>query len=94
MINNIEKNIKDIIFKDLNRNKFKVFLFWSRAKWNHKKNSDWDIGILWEKRLEAWKLIKIKRELDELPCIIDLVDFNNVDNNFKDLALKYIKKWN
>jgi len=33
-------------------------------------------------------------ELDELPYLIDLVDFKTVDNNFKTIALKHTIKWN
>ena len=90
----IEENIKNIIFKNINKDKFKVFLFGSRAKWNHKKYSDWDIGILWDKQIEYEKYLKLKRQLNELPYLIDLVDFHLVDENFKKLALKYTKPWN
>jgi hypothetical protein len=39
--------------------------------------------------------LKIKRELNELPFVIDFVDFSVVnDKVFKDLALKNIVKWN
>ncbi len=89
-----EYKIKQILIKNLWENNFKFFLFWSRAKWTHKTKSDYDIWILWKKRLSFQELMKIKRELDELPYLIDLVDFNAVDKDFKDLALKKIIKWN
>jgi len=38
--------------------------------------------------------MKIKNKLRELPYLIDLVDFNAVDNNFKEIALNKIKIWN
>ncbi len=91
---NSEKNIKKILFKYLDKNNFKVFLFWSRAKWNFKKNSDYDIWILWNDKLDYKKYLNLKMELDELPYLIDLVDFKTVDNNFKTIALKHTIKWN
>ena len=89
-----EDEIKKIIFKNLDKNKFDVFLFGSRAIWNYKKKSDYDIWILGKKRLSFQELMKIKRQLDELPYLIDLVDFNTVDKDFKEIALKKIIKWN
>jgi hypothetical protein len=38
--------------------------------------------------------MKIKNKLRELPYLIDLVDFNAVDNEFKKIALNKIIKWN
>ena len=89
-----EEKIKKILFENIDKNKFKVFLFWSRAIWNFKEKSDYDIWIIWEKRLSFQELMKIKNKLRELPYLIDLVDFNAVDNNFKEIALNKIKIWN
>lgn len=95
MKNNLaEKSIKETIFKNIDSDNFKVFLFWSRVKWNYRKNSDYDIWILWKEKLDYKKYINLKIALDELPYLIDLVDFNTVDNNFKKIALKNIQKWN
>lgn len=90
----IENNIKDIIFNYLDKNTFKVFLFWSRANWTYKEKSDYDIWILWKERLTFQELMKLKNELRKLPYLIDLVDFNAVDEDFKEIALNKIIKWN
>jgi len=79
---NSENNIKRILFKHLDKNNFKIFLFWSRAKWNFRNNSDYDIWILWDDKLDYKKYLNLKMELDELPYLIDLVDFKTVDNNY------------
>ncbi len=71
----------------------KIFLFWSRAKWNYTKNSDYDIWFIWKQKLELQKYFEIKRQLEELPYCIDLVDFNRTSKEFRDLALKNIIKW-
>ena len=89
-----ENKMKEIIFDNLDKKDYKVFLFWSRAIWNYKKKSDYDIWILWKERLSFQKLMKIKNKLIELPYLIDLVDFNAVDNDFKEIALNKIIKWN
>jgi len=89
-----EDRMKKIIFDNLDREKFKVFLFWSRAKWNYKYNSDYDIWIIGKEKIDYRKFLKTKRELDELPYLIDLVDFKKTDKDFKELALKNINIWN
>ena len=89
-----EEKIKEILFKNLDKKIFEIFLFWSRATWNFRKNSDYDIWILWKYHLSHSKYLNLKIELDELPYLIDLVDFNQVDNDFKKIALKNIIKWN
>ena len=91
---NPEDRIKEVLFDNLDKNKYKAFLFGSRAIGNYKKNSDYDIWIIWEKRLSFSELMKIKNKLRELPYLIDLVDFNTVDNDFKEIALNKIIKWN
>ena len=89
-----EERMQEIIFKELDKNEYKVFLFWSRAVWNNRENSDYDIWILWEKKLEYLKYLKLKRLLNELPYLVDLVDFAVVSDDFKDLALTKTIPWN
>ena len=94
-MNKNEIKIKKTILQNLdNSEKYKIFLFGSRAKWNYKNNSDYDIWILWEKKIDFIKLIRLKSKLNELPYIIDIVDFQTVSDDFKEIALKKIKKWN
>lgn len=89
-----EKIIKNTIIENLPKWKYKIFLFWSRARWNFKKNSDYDIWILWKNKMKFEEFINLKSKMEELPYLIDIVDFNNVSDDFKDLALKNTKKWN
>jgi len=89
-----EERIKEVLFENIDKKKFKAFLFWSRAIWNYRKNSDYDIWIIWEKRLSFQELMKVKNKLRELPYLVDLVDFKIVDNDFKEVTLNKIIKWN
>ena len=91
---NPEEIIKKVIFENIDKNKFKVFLFGSRVMGNYRENSDYDIWIIWKKRLTFQELMKIKNKLRELPYLIDLVDFKAVDSDFSKIALNKIKKWN
>jgi len=91
---NPEEEIKKVLFENIDKNKFKVFLFGSRVMGNYRKNSDYDIWIIWNKRLTFQELMKLKNKLRELPYLIDLVDFKAVDSDFSKIALNKIKKWN
>ncbi len=85
----IDKNfikIKKIISKYLD-NSYKIFIFGSRAEWNYRSNSDYDIWIEWNNEVEFRTFLKIRSELDELPILFDLVDFKkNWNNEFIEIA--------
>jgi hypothetical protein len=49
---------------------------------------------LGKQKLEYTKYLRLKRLLNELPCLVDVVDFYIVDDDFKNLALKKIILWN
>ncbi len=94
-MDNKEKKIKKILFENLDNNKYSYFLFGSRVKWNFNKNSDYDVWIFWEKKLDLRKYVSLKRKLNEqINYNVDLVDFNRVWNDFKKIAFKNIKIWN
>ena len=76
-----------------NYDNYMLFLFWSRARWDNKKNSDYDIWFIWNKKINFKDYLRIKSELDELPYLIDFVDFSRTDENFKKIALNNIKIW-
>lgn len=87
---------KDIFLKNLDTDKFFIFIFGSRSTENFSHSSDLDIGILGEAPVERKQIIKIKHELEEsiVPFHIDIVDFHSVDENFKQTALQDIIVWN
>ena len=88
--------IKKIIFKYVDGQKDKVFIFWSRATGDGRKFSDVDIGIKSTRELKGEILINIKDACEEsnIPYNIDIVDFSNVSKEFSNLALKKIIKLN
>ena len=49
--NRILWQIKHTIYQRLDPQKYQLFLFGSRAIWKARKNSDYDIGILWDERV-------------------------------------------
>ncbi len=90
------KIVKDIVLANLKNYRCKVFLFGSRAINKLHWASDIDIGI---EGLDTKKFNKIRREVslavDDtiVPFEIDIVNFNEVSNEFKRVALRKIILW-
>lgn len=82
--------IKQVINSYVDRTKYKVFLFGSRAKWDFRNTSDYDIGIIWSEKLDYKKLSLLRGQLYEIPYKVDIIDFYSVRPEFKKLAMKQI----
>jgi len=88
----LRKEILRILGKYLDLSKYKVFFFGSRVAGFCGERSDIDIGIEGPQIPPHIKL-EIKEELENLPTLykIDFVDFNDVDEDFKRIAKKYVE---
>lgn len=88
--------VKQIVLKHIPKDNFAVFLFGSRAVGNAKPLSDIDIGILGLEPLPTIIKVDLESDLEEsiVPYKIDLIDFYQVDKDFKKEALNTIKIWN
>ena len=84
---------KQIVLKQVPNDAFAIFLFGSRAAGNVKALSDIDIGILGTEPLPMIVQAHLDADLDEsiVPFKIDLIDFYQVDKDFKKEALKKIQ---
>ena len=88
----LKEEILKILGKYLDLSQYKVFFFGSRVKGNADERADIDIGIEGPEIPSHIKL-EIEEELENLPILykIDFVDFNNVDEDFKKIAKKYVE---
>ena len=88
--------VKQIVLKRVPKNEFAVFLFGSRAASNSNSLSDIDVGIMGTKPLPTLIMADLDSDLEEsiVPFKIDLIDFYQVDQVFKDEALSSIQIWN
>jgi len=88
----LKKEILEILGKYLDLSKYKVFFFGSRVRGNSDERADIDIGIEGPE-IPAYTKLEIEEELENLPILykIDFVDFNNVDEDFKKIAKKYVE---
>ena len=85
--------VKQIVLKHIPKDNFAVFLFGSRAVGNAKPLSDIDIGILGLEPLPTIIKVDLESDLEEsiVPYKIDLIDFYQVDKDFKKEALNTIQ---
>lgn len=86
------REIKNILFKFLDPQKDKAFIFGSRATGKPRKFSDIDIGIKSEKEINSLLLSDIEEAFEEsnIPYTVDVVDFSQVSDKFKELAEQMI----
>lgn len=68
----------------------KVYLFGSRARGTHKIESDIDIAIDDLRKIPILEMARARNILESLniPQTIDLIDINNVSEDFKKIILK------
>jgi type I restriction enzyme S subunit len=83
----ILKNIVDIIKTHLPE--CKVYFFGSRIGNNFREFSDFDVAVSCRGKIPAGIFFKIVDEINELHTLkkIDLVDFYNLDKEFKQIVL-------
>ena len=88
--------VKSIVLKHVPQEEFAVFLFGSRPVGNDKALSDIDVGILGKRPLPVIIKGDLESDLDEsiVPFKIDLIDFYQIDEVFKNEALSTVEIWN
>src|SRR6266446_5834326 len=67
-----------------------IWAFGSRAKWTAKDTSDLDLAIVAEKPIPPTALDRLRRAFEDsyLPIKVDVVDFANVSEEFRDVIRK------
>lgn len=89
------ENIKECVLASLAGEDVAIALFGSMARGKVHAGSDVDIAVLprgpWDKR----KLTFLRERLEELnvPYVVELVDFSEVSNDFREIALENSLWW-
>ena len=85
--------IKKVLDKNLSGISYNAFLFGSQANKSILSRSDIDVGITSNDIITSSQLSGIYADIEELPMLykIDLVDFRQVDDTFKSVALKNVE---
>jgi predicted nucleotidyltransferase len=86
--------IKEVLDRNLSGVSYDAFVFGSQANRSSLVRSDIDVGIISQSTIQAWQLSNILADIEKLPMLykIDLVDFKEVDDKFRSVALKNIEK--
>jgi predicted nucleotidyltransferase len=87
---------KKIILQNIDRQKFDVFLFGSRADGTARKISDIDIGVYGNEKLDSITKARLEMLFEEsiIPFKVDVVDFNTISDMIKTNALSHVIYWN
>lgn len=88
--------VRDIVLKHIDRERYAVFLFGSRASGENSRYADVDVGIEGHEPLDAKIIGQIHDELEQslAPYHVDIVDFHGADQRFKEIAKQRIIPWN
>ncbi|MBI2996472.1 MAG: nucleotidyltransferase domain-containing protein [Candidatus Melainabacteria bacterium] len=88
--------VKKIVLENIPKDKFNIFLFGSRVREKHRQRADIDIGVKGNTKLDKKIIWEIKDTIEEsiVPYKVDIIDFVDVNPEFKEEALKDIKIWN
>lgn len=90
----IKAMIRSVVAKYLLDKSYKLFIFGSQANKPELIKSDIDVGIDAGEKLDISILANIHIDLEDLPTLYfyDLVDFQNIRESFKNVALKNIEE--
>ncbi len=88
---NTSQDLKKIIFQFLDPRKYKVFIFGSRAVGGERKFSDIDIGIEGKHSLDNYMISQLKEAFEEsnIPYTVDIVDFSDITDQFRNVVGKH-----
>lgn len=89
----LKKEILEIMARHLELNGYKVFFFGSRVMNKGSERSDIDVGVEGKKPIGLSILSNIKDDIEKIPTLykIDVVDFSDADEKFKQVAKEKIE---
>ncbi|MFT5206781.1 MAG: putative nucleotidyltransferase [Candidatus Omnitrophota bacterium] len=93
--NQYVNEIRDEVLLALEKQPVRVFLFGSRARSDHNRTSDVDIGLMPRSGFDMHCITQLKYKLETIntPYKVEVVNFDEVSEDFKREALKDIVLW-
>jgi len=90
-VEKLKKEILQIVGKHLDLNQYRVFFFGSRVSGRADERSDIDVGIEGPRPVHSGAMLEIEEEVENLPTLykIDVVDFHDVGEKFKQVTKQY-----
>ena len=95
MQNKYIEQLKKIVLDELKSQNIKIFMFGSRARRDNYIGSDVDIGLIPESKIDSSKISLLKEKIDNsnIPYKVQIVNFKEVSERFKNEAMKDIEIW-
>ena len=95
MQNKYIEQLKKIVLDELKSQNIKIFMFGSRARRDNYIGSDVDIGLIPEGKIDSSKISLLKEKIDNsnIPYKVQIVNFKEVSERFKNEAMKDIEIW-
>lgn len=92
-LDKLKKELTEIIGRHLDLAKYKIFFFGSRVSGKGNDRSDIDVGIEGPNPVGYRVVSEIKEEIEKLPTLykIDVVDFKEVTDKFRQVAMQKIE---
>lgn len=87
--------LKKLVLSSLSGEEVKVVVFGSRARKDYHSRSDVDIGLIPYGKLNKKKLTQLKEKIEDLniPYKVEIVDFSQTSESFREEALKEVLVW-
>lgn len=89
----IKSEIKAILLTALRDVDCYLFLFGSQVSGDVHDRSDYDVGILAKQPLNFSLLSRLKGYMEAIPALIDVIDFYNTPEDFRNIALRHVELW-
>ncbi len=95
MENKYLTQLKNLVLDELKSQNVKIFMFGSRVRRDNYIGSDVDIGLIPKGNLDSKKITILKEKIENstIPYKVEIVNFNEVSEDFRNEALKDIEIW-
>lgn len=89
----IKQWLKEILDMNLSGFNYQAFIFGSQANKTELSRSDIDLGLLCDTNIPLENISRIHIAIEQLPMLfnVDVVDFYDVDQTFKNVALNNVE---
>lgn len=88
--NRLSKEIREVVGRYLDLQKYRLFYFGSRVTGTASERSDIDVGIYGDQPVSGAVLTRIREDFDDLRTLylVEVVDFQRVAPQFREIALR------
>lgn len=89
----LDDKLKRIVSRYVNLSEYRLFYFGSRVTGHGDERSDIDVGLYGKIKVPEAAFANIQDDIENLPFLysIDIVDFNQTSEDFRNVALQNIE---